>query len=43
LLRALVHRGGLRADIVRSGVMRRGDSIRAVNVRAETNERSSGR
>jgi MOSC domain-containing protein YiiM len=43
LLRALVHRGGLRADIVRSGVMRRGDSIRAVNVRAETNERSSER
>jgi MOSC domain-containing protein YiiM len=29
LLRALVHRGGLRADIVRGGVIRRGDSIRA--------------
>jgi MOSC domain-containing protein YiiM len=28
LLRTLVHRGGLRADIVRGGVIRRGDSIR---------------
>jgi MOSC domain-containing protein YiiM len=28
LLRALVHRGGLRADILRSGVIRRGDRVR---------------
>jgi MOSC domain-containing protein YiiM len=28
LLRPLVHRGGLRADILRGGVIRRGDSIR---------------
>jgi MOSC domain-containing protein YiiM len=30
LLRALVHRGGLRADILRSGVIRRGDRLRVV-------------
>jgi MOSC domain-containing protein YiiM len=42
LLRALVHRGGLRADIVRGGVIRRGDSIRGMNVRAETNDCSTG-
>jgi MOSC domain-containing protein YiiM len=28
LLRPLVHRGGLRADILRGGVIRRGDSVR---------------
>jgi MOSC domain-containing protein YiiM len=28
LLRALVHRGGLRADILRGGVIRRGDTVR---------------
>jgi MOSC domain-containing protein YiiM len=38
LLRSLVHRGGLRADIVRGGVIRRGDSIRPRNLRAETND-----
>ena len=43
LLRALVHRGGLRADIVRGGVIRRGDSIRAMNVQAETNDCSTER
>ena len=42
LLRALVHRGGLRADIVRGGVIRRGDSIGGMNVRAETNDCSTG-
>jgi MOSC domain-containing protein YiiM len=42
LLRALVHRGGLRADIVRGGVIRRGDSIRGMSVRAETNDCSTG-
>ncbi|HEX2410459.1 MAG TPA: MOSC domain-containing protein [Solirubrobacteraceae bacterium] len=29
VLRGLVHRGGLRADIVRGGVIRRGDEIRS--------------
>jgi MOSC domain-containing protein YiiM len=29
LLRALVHRGGLRADILRTGIIRRGDVLRA--------------
>ena len=28
LVRALVHRGGLRADILRGGVIRRGDTVR---------------
>jgi MOSC domain-containing protein YiiM len=28
LVRALVHRGGLRADILRGGLIRRGDSVR---------------
>jgi hypothetical protein len=28
LLRALVHRGGLRADILRSGFIRHGDVVR---------------
>jgi MOSC domain-containing protein YiiM len=27
LLRALVHRGGLRADIIRGGVIARGDPV----------------
>ena len=31
LLRPLVHRGGLRADIVRSGVIRIGDQVRAAD------------
>ena len=31
LVRALVHRGGLRADILRGGVIRRGDSVRPAN------------
>jgi MOSC domain-containing protein YiiM len=30
VLRALVHRGGLRADIVEDGVVRVGDSVRPV-------------
>lgn len=34
LLRALVHRGGLRADVLRGGVIRRGDGIRAVETSA---------
>jgi MOSC domain-containing protein YiiM len=29
LLRALVHRGGLRADILEDGLIKRGDPIRA--------------
>jgi len=32
LLRALVHRGGLRADILRAGVIRRGDEVRVPDV-----------
>ena len=32
LLRALVHRGGLRADILRGGVIRHGDQVRAADV-----------
>jgi MOSC domain-containing protein YiiM len=31
LLRSLVHRGGLRADIVRGGVIARGDRVRAAD------------
>jgi MOSC domain-containing protein YiiM len=31
VLRTLVHRGGLRADIVRGGVIARGDPVRVVN------------
>jgi MOSC domain-containing protein YiiM len=31
LLRALVHRGGLRADILRGGVIHRGDEVRAAD------------
>ena len=31
LLRALVHRGGLRADILRDGFIRRGDAVRAAD------------
>jgi MOSC domain-containing protein YiiM len=31
LLRALVHRGGLRADILRGGVIRRGDQLRSAD------------
>jgi MOSC domain-containing protein YiiM len=31
LLRAMVHRGGLRADVLRGGVIRRGDVVRAVD------------
>ena len=31
VLRALVHRGGLRADILSDGVVRVGDSVRAVS------------
>jgi ADP-ribose pyrophosphatase YjhB (NUDIX family)/MOSC domain-containing protein YiiM len=38
LLRALVHRGGLRADILRSGFIRRGDVVRS----AERELRSFG-
>jgi MOSC domain-containing protein YiiM len=30
LLRALVHRGGLRADILRGGVIRNGDPVRSI-------------
>jgi MOSC domain-containing protein YiiM len=31
VLRALVHRGGLRADILEDGVIRVGDAIRALD------------
>ena len=34
VLRELVHRGGLRADIVEGGLMRRGDTVRAVSATA---------
>jgi 8-oxo-dGTP pyrophosphatase MutT (NUDIX family)/MOSC domain-containing protein YiiM len=40
LLRALVHRGGLRADIVRGGLIRRGDRLWVCDEVAEAKEAS---
>jgi ADP-ribose pyrophosphatase YjhB (NUDIX family)/MOSC domain-containing protein YiiM len=43
LLRALVHRGGLRADIVRDGLIRRGDRLRVGKEVGQTDEANKGR
>jgi MOSC domain-containing protein YiiM len=43
LLRALVHRGGLRADIVRGGLIRRGDRLRVGEEVGQAEEAHKGR
>jgi mutator protein MutT len=43
LLRALVHRGGLRADIVRGGRIRRGDRLRVGDPVGRAEEANQGR
>jgi hypothetical protein len=34
-MRGLVHRGGLRADILKGGTIRPGDAVREISDRAE--------